>query len=151
MAASTSSTDALCAGSGLKIVSHERDDETTTGAPADGWREWLAENNRVTPADEAAFRIDFGRWLAGLPERKRQMAELLLQGHRTGAVAETVEHLGRGQAEDEALAGPALDVGVFAPLVPDEDHATQVIDDPPGRRPRNSTGSGLEGPRTAFE
>ena len=48
-----------------------------------GWR----ESNRVTPADEAAFRVDFGRWLADLPERKRQMAELLLQGHRTGDVA----------------------------------------------------------------
>ena len=35
------------------------------------WREWLAEDNRVTPADEAAFRLDFEGWLAGLPPRKR--------------------------------------------------------------------------------
>jgi hypothetical protein len=69
---------------GLKILSLDRDEETVA---RDGWREWLAEDNRVTPADEAAFRLDFGRWLDGLPERKRQMAELLAEGHETGAVA----------------------------------------------------------------
>ena len=76
---------------GFQIVSIDEDDETTTGAPEDAWREWLAENNRITPADEAAFRVDFGRWLAGLPERKRKMAELLLQGHETGTVSRMLD------------------------------------------------------------
>jgi hypothetical protein len=51
------------------------------------WREWLVADNRVSPADEAAFRLDFSDWLKGLPQRKRQMAELLAQGHETGVVA----------------------------------------------------------------
>jgi hypothetical protein len=58
------------------------------GAPrSDAWREWLAEDHRVNPADEAAFRIDFAAWLGRLPARKRQMAELLALGHQTGGVA----------------------------------------------------------------
>jgi hypothetical protein len=69
---------------GLKILRLDRDEETVVH---DGWREWLAEDNRVTPADEAAFRLDFGHWLAGLPERKRQMAELLAEGSTTNEVA----------------------------------------------------------------
>jgi DNA-directed RNA polymerase specialized sigma24 family protein len=55
-------------------------------APA-AWREWTAETNRVTVVDQAAFRVDFAAWLAGLPARKRQMAELLVLGHETGLVA----------------------------------------------------------------
>jgi len=51
------------------------------------WRECLAESNRVTPAAQACFRVDFATWLAGLPERKRQMADLLMVGHDTGVVA----------------------------------------------------------------
>jgi hypothetical protein len=54
------------------------------------WKEWAAEDNRVTPADEACFRLEFGVWLAGLPARKREMAELLAEGHETGAVAKVV-------------------------------------------------------------
>jgi hypothetical protein len=73
---------------GIEIVGLGRDQETVA---RDGWREWLAENNRVTPADEAAFRLDFGRWLDGLPERKRQMAELLAEGHETGVVARMLD------------------------------------------------------------
>jgi hypothetical protein len=57
-------------------------------APApDAWRAWLAEDNRVSPADEACFRIDFAVWLDGLPARKRAVALLLAEGNTTGAVA----------------------------------------------------------------
>ena len=42
------------------------------------------------PADEAAFRLDFEGWLAGLPERKRRVAELLAEGHEGVVVARTV-------------------------------------------------------------
>jgi hypothetical protein len=72
---------------GLKLISLDRDFEPDAGAQTDVWREWLAEDNRTTPADEAAFRIDFSTWLASLPERKRQMAELLAEGNGTGDVA----------------------------------------------------------------
>ncbi len=57
--------------------------ERTRGA----WREWLAEDNRVTPADEACFHVDFEDWLAGLPARKRRVAELLADGHDGAAAA----------------------------------------------------------------
>ena len=62
---------------GLRVVSIE-----DTGA----WREWL-QDHRIGPADAACFSIDFEVWLASLPLRKKRMAELLLQGHRTGDVA----------------------------------------------------------------
>jgi hypothetical protein len=59
------------------------------GGPADseGWRQWLACDHRTSPADEAAFRIDFAAWLDRLPPRKRRLAELLAEGHGTGVVA----------------------------------------------------------------
>jgi hypothetical protein len=72
---------------GLRLVSLDRDVATDAGAQPDAWREWLAEDNTTTPANEAAFRIDLAVWLDGLPARKRQMAELLAQGFGTGEVA----------------------------------------------------------------
>src|SRR4051812_2078162 len=51
------------------------------------WREWLAEDHRVGPADEACFRVDFAAWLEGLPPRKRRVAELLAEGHEAVVVA----------------------------------------------------------------
>src|SRR5205085_7914246 len=72
---------------GLRIISLERHSSTENEAEPDSWRAWLAENNKVTPADEACFRLDFAAWLDGLPARKRQMAELLAEGHETGIVA----------------------------------------------------------------
>ena len=72
---------------GLTLVSLDRLGDPPPGVPADAWRQWLAEDNRVSPADEAAFRLDFAAWLAVLPPRKRQAAELLVAGHETGAVA----------------------------------------------------------------
>jgi hypothetical protein len=73
---------------GFKVLSLDSGDEISA-MPTTGslWKEWLAADNRVSPADEAVFRLDFAAWLKGLPERKRQMAELLAQGHETGAVA----------------------------------------------------------------
>jgi hypothetical protein len=69
---------------GIQILSLDQDNELAS----ETWREWLAEDHRTRPCDAAAFRLDFGRWMAEeLPERKRQMAELLAEGHETGAVA----------------------------------------------------------------
>ena len=42
---------------------------------------------RVSPCDEAAFRIDFQTWLDVLAPRKRAMAELLAEGYGTSEVA----------------------------------------------------------------
>jgi hypothetical protein len=65
------------------------DDVATARNPS--WRDWITADNRCTPADEAAFRLDFAEWLTRLPERKRRMAELLAQGHETGVVAELLD------------------------------------------------------------
>ena len=51
---------------------------------------WVANDHRSTPADHAAFLIDFRVWLDRLPERRRQSAELLAQGFGTLEVAEQV-------------------------------------------------------------
>jgi hypothetical protein len=68
---------------GLRVVSFEE----APGSPLGAWQSWLAPDRRYGPADEAAFRIDFAAWLAALPARKRQAAELLAVGQGTGEVA----------------------------------------------------------------
>ena len=60
------------------------------GAPRDqrgGWREQLVENKRTSPADLAAFKLDFDAWLRTLSGRDRRMATDLGMGERTGDVA----------------------------------------------------------------
>jgi hypothetical protein len=61
------------------------------GTPHDqcgGWRAQLVENGRTSPADLAAFKLDFfDAWLPSLPERDRHIAEDLGRGERTGDVA----------------------------------------------------------------
>ncbi len=75
---------------GFTLVSLDSDlvdsEDSTRGA----WREWLAGDNKVTPADEAAFRLDFEGWLSLLPGRKRRVAELLAEGHEGVVVARLV-------------------------------------------------------------
>jgi hypothetical protein len=51
---------------------------------------WVANDHRSTPADHAAFLIDFEDWLGRLPERRRLTAELLSQGFGTVEVARQV-------------------------------------------------------------
>jgi hypothetical protein len=75
---------------GFKVFSFNSNAEIESRPARNVWREWVAEDNRVTPADEACFRLDFSDWLAGLPARKREMAELLAEGHETGVVATIV-------------------------------------------------------------
>ena len=72
---------------GLRLLRLDRHEGEDAAAGPETWREWLAVDNAVTPADEACFRLDFAAWLAGLPARKRQMAELLAAGHGTSEVA----------------------------------------------------------------
>jgi len=69
---------------GFHVISLDGGVPERTGG---SWKEWVAADNRTNPADEAAFRIDFAAWLNGLPARKREMAELLAEGHETGVAA----------------------------------------------------------------
>ncbi len=75
---------------GFTLVSLDSDQVDAGDSTAGSWREWLSEDNKTTPADEAAFRLDFEGWLAVLPERKRRVAELLAEGHEGVVVARAV-------------------------------------------------------------
>ena len=75
---------------GFTLVSLDSDRVDVGDSTPGTWREWLSEDNRLTPADEAAFRLDFEGWLACLPGRKRRVAELLAEGHEGVVVARTV-------------------------------------------------------------
>ena len=54
---------------GFTLVSLDSDHVDAGDSTAGTWREWLAEDNKTTPADEAAFRLDFEDWLECLPAR----------------------------------------------------------------------------------
>jgi len=71
---------------GLRVIPFEE----VAGPPSGSWQDWLAEDHRVGPAEEACFRLDFAAWLGGLPVRKRRVAELLAVGHGTVEVAQLV-------------------------------------------------------------
>ena len=51
------------------------------------WIEAIVEDHHTPVVEQAAFRLDFPRWLARFPRRDRQIAELLAAGHGTGEVA----------------------------------------------------------------
>ena len=74
----------------FKVVSLDSNDQFIPGSLVGTWKEWLACDHRVGPANEAAFRVDFAAWLGGLPERKRWVAELLAEGHEGIVVARLV-------------------------------------------------------------
>jgi hypothetical protein len=71
---------------GLRVVSFE----VLAGPGVGSWRDWLVADRRVTPADEACFRLDFAAWLGGMPEKKRRVAVLLVEGHEGVVVARLV-------------------------------------------------------------
>lgn len=52
------------------------------------WREILVEDQRATPADLAASRIDFAAFLKTLNRRERRVAETLATGESTSRAAE---------------------------------------------------------------
>jgi hypothetical protein len=51
------------------------------------WQEILVEDQRATPADIAAIRIDFEAWLSSLNPRERRVAETLATGESTARAA----------------------------------------------------------------
>jgi DNA-directed RNA polymerase specialized sigma24 family protein len=73
-----------------RVESYDCRSSSPTGSEPAAWKEWLAADLRVTPADSACFRLDFEDWLARLPARRRQTAELLAQGFGTLEVARSV-------------------------------------------------------------
>jgi hypothetical protein len=75
---------------GVRVYSLDSACDTVHEVLPDAWRSWVVVDNRCTPADQAAFRVDLESWLASLPIRKRQLAELLGEGHETGVVARLV-------------------------------------------------------------
>ena len=92
----------------FKVVSLDSNDQFIPGSLVGTWKEWLACDHRVGPADAAAFRVDFAAWLAGLPEKKRQVAELLAEGHEPAVVARLVGDLaGAGQPTADGAGEPA--------------------------------------------
>jgi hypothetical protein len=52
------------------------------------WGEVLVEDRRATPADVAAWRIDFAEWLRRLTARLRKIALALAAGETTSTAAE---------------------------------------------------------------
>lgn len=74
---------------GFAVVSLEAPERSGHGGQDGAWEDYLAGGkNRLTPAEEAAFRIDFAAWLNGLPVVARQAAELLAAGSGTGETAQ---------------------------------------------------------------
>jgi len=68
---------------GFRLVSLE---QASTSAGRE-WRDLLSESPRTTPAELAAFRVDFSSWLHRLSNRRRKIALSLARGERSSAVA----------------------------------------------------------------
>jgi hypothetical protein len=75
---------------GFRVISYSSVPGTGTWSDSATWQEWLTADYRSDPADTAVFNLDFRSWLAELPERRRQTAELLAQGFATAEVAQRV-------------------------------------------------------------
>ena len=53
----------------------------------DVMEERLTDNTRTSPAEQAAFRIDFRAWCKTLPARERRMIRVMAQNERTKVLA----------------------------------------------------------------
>ena len=54
----------------------------------EGWRAAVMENRRVSPADQAAFNLDFERWMGGFSRRHQRIIQRLAAGERAGVIAD---------------------------------------------------------------
>ena len=63
--------------------------ESITPAEDDSWKSLVVEDQRSGPAEVAATRIDFGDWLATLPNVRRRMVSEMSEGYSTSELAET--------------------------------------------------------------
>jgi DNA-binding NarL/FixJ family response regulator len=59
-----------------------------TPAARQGWRQMVLEDRRVSPADQAAFNLDFQQWRGGFAHRQRRIIDCLASGDTTGTVAD---------------------------------------------------------------
>jgi hypothetical protein len=50
-------------------------------AEPESWQEAVVDNTQTSPADAAAFRLDFRHWLASLTPRNRQLVDLLMHSY----------------------------------------------------------------------
>jgi hypothetical protein len=73
-----------------RIQSYDSRPASPTGSEIACWKESLAADRRITPADAACFVLDFQDWLSRLPARRRRTAELLSQGYGTLEVARSI-------------------------------------------------------------
>ena len=72
------------------LASHRRGvyvNELDQHGNAVDWRDVIVEDRNSTPADIAAFRIDFAAWLSRLSRRKRGIARMLAAGETTTVTA----------------------------------------------------------------
>ena len=72
---------------GYKVISYDSGETVRNDDGPAAWRDWVATDHRMGPAEAAAFNIDYSAWLAGLPERRRMTALLLAEGRGTLEVA----------------------------------------------------------------
>jgi hypothetical protein len=72
---------------GFELVLLDQVERDWQGMDSDEWRDVLAADHRTTPADAACFDLDFRAWLAGLPHRKKWIAERLAEGFTTSELA----------------------------------------------------------------
>jgi hypothetical protein len=75
---------------GYTVISYDSGETVRSDYGPAAWRDWVATDHRMGPAEAAAFRIDYSAWLASLPERRRLTAELLAEGHGTLDVAHQI-------------------------------------------------------------
>ena len=61
--------------------------ESLSRSDVSAWRQAVADSRRTDPAEAAIFRIDFSRWLEGLPGRHREVVLALAEGERPGELA----------------------------------------------------------------
>jgi hypothetical protein len=52
-----------------------------------GWQDVATDHRKTSPADLAAFRLDFASWLQRLPDTLRRIANCLALGERTKDIA----------------------------------------------------------------
>jgi len=67
-----------------KIVRHSLPQRETEQASSENdWHEAVLEDRRTCVPDQAAFRVDFPRWLAAQSSRNRRIAKYLAAGNST--------------------------------------------------------------------
>jgi hypothetical protein len=65
-------------------------------ADRERWQEAVVDNTQTSPADAAAFRMDFRQWLGSLTPRNRQLVDLLMLSYTPTQAARHLQ-LSRGR------------------------------------------------------